>query len=71
MSVMYFLVCEKHKKFVYITDNKGNPPSRLPVREFILDHCVDEKCDVHLMNEYDMDALSDEYDGYWDYEEAH
>lgn len=74
MSTMYFLVCKKHKQYVYATDNKGNPPNHRPMREFLSDHDVSEKCEITCLNEYGLENLEYQseysYEGYYEDEET-
>lgn len=58
MSIMYFLICRKHKNSVYITDNKGSSADAKAVREFLYNHKIgEENCHIELVSEYELQNL--------------
>ena len=67
MSVQYFAVCHAHKEYVAVTDNKGNPPNREELWQFLSDHDVNNHCELIFINEYKLSNLEEkeDYIGYW------
>jgi hypothetical protein len=70
MSVYFYAVCDTHKRYTYITDNKGNSPEHeiisgfmsdhFPVTELSFHHLMsdpNDDCHLRIISEYEIDEL--------------
>lgn len=53
MSTYYYLDCKTHNEAVYITNNKGDPPDREPVKSFLMRHGLGRTSPCEVVLEYE------------------